>query len=556
MILCLKPTCSASNAPDAKFCIRCGTKLLIQSCYQPIKELGEGAFGKTFLAVNTDKPSQPECVIKQFSFTSAHPDLVQKAKELFYQEAQQLKKLGKHNQIPELFTYHEQDNSLYLIQEFVDGQNLREELQEDGAFSAEKVRQVLLDLLPVLEFIHSHEVIHRDIKPENIMRRRSDRKLVLIDFGAVKQATATSLQRTGTIIGSPAYQAPEQGMGKAIFSSDLYSLGVSCLQLLTNMAPFDLYDAHAGEFVWRNYLLYQKVPDRLGQVLDQMTQGVVRDRYKSAKEAWQALHPPVQKASGSVLQKVPASSSVNLFTPTLFFGKIINKITGNSFTESLGSGVQLEMIAVPGGSFQMGSRDYDREKPIHHVSIKPFYLGKYVVTQAQYLVVMGKNPARFKGAKLPVEMVSWHDAWEFCQQLSLKTGKNYRLPSEAEWEYACRAGTQTRHYFGDDSRHLGGCGWYNGNSNQKTHPVGRRSSNQFGLYDMQGNVWEWCADTWHDNYHFAPTDGTAWIENGDRDRRVMRGGSWNDNASNCRSALRNRFSADFRYNNIGFRLCI
>jgi formylglycine-generating enzyme required for sulfatase activity/predicted Ser/Thr protein kinase len=556
MILCLNPACSAFNAPDAKFCIRCGMKLLIQSCYQPIKELGEGAFGKTFLAVNIDKPSQPECVIKQFSFTSAHPDLVQKAKELFYQEAQQLKRLGKHDQIPELYTYHEQENSLYLIQEFVDGENLREELNQDGAFNTAKVRQVLIDLLPVLEFIHSHEVIHRDIKPENIMRRRSDRKLVLIDFGAVKQATATSLQRTGTIIGSPAYQAPEQGMGKAIFSSDLYSLGVSCLQLLTNMQPFDLYDAHEGEFVWRNYLLYQKVPDSLGKVLDQMTQGVVRSRYKSAKEVWQALHPPAPKASVLVPPKSSASRSVNPFPKTPFIGKIIHKITGNSFIENLGSGVQLEMISIPGGTFQMGSHDYDREKPVHQVSIKPFYLGKYVVTQEQYRAVMGKNPARFKGAKLPVEMVSWHDAIEFCQKLSLKTGKNYRLPSEAQWEYACRAGTQTKHYFGDDPRHLGGCGWYNGNSHRKTHPVGLRSSNQFGLYDMQGNVWEWCADNWHDNYYLAPNDGTPWMNNDDRSRCVMRGGSWNDNTINCRSAFRNKFNADFSYNNIGFRLCI
>ena len=556
MILCLNPPCSAPNAPDTKFCIRCGTKLLIQECYQPIKELGVGAFGKTFLAVNTGNPSQPECVIKQFIFTSGNPNLVQKAKELFYQEAQQLKKLGKHDQIPELYTYHEQENRLYLIQEFVNGKNLLEELSQDGVFSAAKVQQVLMDLLPVLKFIHGHQVIHRDIKPENIMRRHSDQKLILIDFGAVKQATATSLQRTGTIIGSPAYQAPEQGMGKAIFSSDLYSLGVSCLQLLTNMEPFDLYDAHAGEFVWRNYLLYQKVPDSLGKVLDQMTQGGVKDRYKSAQEVWQALHPPAQKASLSIPKKVSTASSVTPFTPTLFFGKIINKITGNGFIENLGSGVQLEMIAIPGGNFQMGSQDHDREKPAHLVSVRPFYFGKYAVTQAQYLVVMGKNPSRFKGAKLPVERVSWHDAIEFCQQLSLKTGKNYRLPSEAEWEYACRAGTQTKYYFGDDARHLGGCGWYNGNSNQKTHPVGRRSSNQFGLYDMQGNVWEWCADTWHDNYHLAPTDGTAWIDNDDRSHCVIRGGSWNDNALNCRSALRNRFSANFSYNNIGFRLCI
>ena len=243
MTLCLNPVCNAANAPDAKFCIKCGTKLLVQDRYRPLKELGAGAFGKTFLAVDRGQPSQPKCVVKQFIFTSPNPALVQKAKDLFYEEARQLEKLGSHNQIPQLFGYHEQENRLYLVQEFIDGENLLEELDQDGAFSEAKIRQVLADTLPVLEFIHSHQVIHRDIKPENIMRRRSDKKLVLIDFGAVKQATATSLERTGTSIGSPAYQAPEQGIGKATFSSDLYSLGVSCLQLLTNMEPYDLYDA-------------------------------------------------------------------------------------------------------------------------------------------------------------------------------------------------------------------------------------------------------------------------------------------------------------------------
>ncbi len=292
MTLCLNPACSTRNAPDARFCIKCGTKLLIQDRYKPSRELGNGAFGKTFLAVDLGKPSQPQCVIKQFIFTSPNPALVQKAKDLFYGEAKQLEKLGNHDQIPQLFGYHEQENRLYLIQEFVDGENLLDELDREGAFSEAKVRQVLADLLPVLEFLHSHKVIHRDIKPENIMRWRNDQKLVLIDFGAVKQATATSLQRTGTTIGSPAYQAPEQAKGYETFSSDIYSFGVSCLQLLTNMEPFNLYDAHEGKYVWRNYLLNKQVQDSLGKVLDKMTQGLAKHRYKSAQEVLQALNPP------------------------------------------------------------------------------------------------------------------------------------------------------------------------------------------------------------------------------------------------------------------------
>ena len=569
MILCLNPDCSTLNAPNAKFCIKCGTKLLIQDRYRPSKELGAGAFGKTFLAVDQGQPSQPQCVIKQFIFTSPNPAFVQKAKDLFYEEAKQLEKLGKHPQIPQLFGYHEQENRLYLIQEFVDGENLLEELDQDGAFSEVKIHQVLADLLPVLEFIHSHQVIHRDIKPENIMRRYSDQKLVLIDFGAVKQATATSLQRTGTNIGTGAYQAPEQGMGKAIFSSDIYSLGVSCLQLLTNMEPYDLYDVHEGEFVWRNYLLNKKVQDSLGNVLDKMTQGVVRNRYKSAQEVLQALNPPAPKVPVSVpaTPKVSSSSSTNPFNQNSF----ISIITGNNFTEKLQGGllmsrVELEMIAIPCGSFQMGSSDNDREKPIHKVNIKSFYLGKYPITQEQYQAVMGTNPSNFKGAKRPVEKVSWHDAVEFCKKLSQKTGKKYRLPSEAEWEYACRARTQTKYHFGDDEKQLGNYAWYGDNSSSETHQVGQKKANQFGLYDMYGNVWEWCLDEWHDNYNAKPQSlkdngSKPWVKininkNDNRSRNVLRGGSWYNNTIYCRSTDRDRVNAVNGDVNIGFRVVV
>jgi len=420
-----------------------------------------------------------------------------------------------------------------------------DELEQEGAFSEAKVRQVLADLLPVLEFIHSHQVIHRDIKPANIMRRRSDQKLVLIDFGAVKQATATSLERTGTNIGSPAYQAPEQGIGKATFSSDLYSLGVSCLQLLTHMKPYDLYDAHEGEFVWRNYLLNNQVQDSLGQVLDRMSQGIAKQRYRSVQEVLQALNPFAPKFSVSIpaTPKVAQSSISTSLKPT----------AGNNFTENLGNGVQLEMIAIPGETFRMGSNDYDDEKPIHQVNIQPFYLGTYSVTQEQYQGIMGMNPSRFKGAKRPVETVSWHNGVEFCKRLSQKTGKHYRLPSEAEWEYACRAGTQTKYYFGDDENQLDAYAWYSGSSKKETHPVGQKKPNQFGLYDMHGNVLEWCSDRWHSDYTKAPTDGSSW-ETGTYNLRIQRGGSWNDRARLCCARFRLRNYASYHNECCGFRV--
>ena len=222
----------------------------------------------------------------------------------------------------------------------------------------------------------------------------------------------------------------------------------------------------------------------------------------------------------------------------------------------------MEFVFVPGGEFWMGSPDgegFDAEHPRHQVRVNGFWMGKYEVTQAQWQAVMGNNPSDFKGADRPVEQVSWNDAQAFLQTLnaawaSSQSPIQFRLPSEAEWEYAARAGTQTTYYFGDDSSQLGDYAWFEGNSGHKTHSVGQKLPNAWGLYDMHGNVWEWCADTWHDNYNGAPTDGSAWGSFGDGEAKLLRGGSWNCNSNACRSAYRLRLGTGFQLNNDGFRV--
>ena len=237
-------------------------------------------------------------------------------------------------------------------------------------------------------------------------------------------------------------------------------------------------------------------------------------------------------------------------------------------TETLPGNIKLEMIKIPAGSFLMGTEEaevirlckeygtdwFKNEMPQHRVNLQEFYLGKYPITQEQYQAIMGKNPSRFKdNPKNPVENVRWNDTQEFCQKLSEKTGKKYRLPSESDWEYACRAGTQTRYYFGDDEKLLGEYAWYYENSGSKIHPVGQKKPNNWGLYDMSGNVWEWCEDGWHENYENAPTDGTAWNENHSvTNIRVLRGGSWDAYPRNCRSA--SRYFLDYRSFAYGFRV--
>ena len=214
-----------------------------------------------------------------------------------------------------------------------------------------------------------------------------------------------------------------------------------------------------------------------------------------------------------------------------------------------------EMVVIPAGSFDMGSNNDPNEKPVHRVTIsRTFAMGKTEVTQGQWKEIMGDNPSKYTGCgdNCPVDQVSWNDAQAFIQKLNAKTGKQYRLPTEAEWEYACRAGGQQEYCGGDNPDSIS---WYGalakpaGNSGKTTNPVATKQANAFGLYDMSGNVWEWVEDSYHDDYNGAPADGSAW--QGDGALRVPRGGSW---SYLQRAAKRGGSEPAFRYSTIGFRL--
>jgi len=318
MSYCLNPHCSQpENNDNVKFCQTCGTKLFLKERYRAIKPIGQGGFGRTFLAVDEDKPSKPLCVIKQFFPQSQSINTVQKAIELFNQEAVQLDELGQHSQIPALLAYCHQDNRQYLVQEFIDGLNLYQELEQNGALNEVQIRQLLNDLLPLLQFCHSKQVIHRDIKPENIIRRHSDRKLVIVDFGAAKSATGTALNRTGTSIGSPEYVAPEQMRGKAIFASDIYSLGVTCINLLTERSPFDAYDSHNAAWIWGQYLK-TPVSKELSRVINKMVETIPSYRYQTVDEVLKDLNfqqsfiPPTQITPPSSQPPVVVKTSTQI----------------------------------------------------------------------------------------------------------------------------------------------------------------------------------------------------------------------------------------------------
>ncbi|MBD2563203.1 MULTISPECIES: serine/threonine-protein kinase [Nostoc] len=320
MSYCLNPHCPKPENPDhVKFCQACGSKLLLKERYRAIKPIGQGGFGKTFLAVDEDKPSKPRCVIKQFYPQSQGTNTLAKAVELFNQEAVQLDELGKHPQIPELLAYFTQEDRQYLVQEFIDGKNLAQELAHRGAFNEIQIQQLLNDLLSVLQFCHARHVIHRDIKPENIILRESDRKLVLVDFGAAKSATGAALNQTGTSIGSPEYVAPEQMRGRAVFASDIYSLGATCVNLLTVRSPFDSYDTNNDTWIWQQYL-QTPISNQLSRILNKMLESIPIRRYQTVDEVLNDLNHQSQVAATPAIAPKPIPQSP-LKSPAAFVSK-------------------------------------------------------------------------------------------------------------------------------------------------------------------------------------------------------------------------------------------
>lgn len=589
--------------------------------YEIIRELGGGGFAITFLAKDYLQPSQPLCVVKQLRPEHNEPRIV----EFFETEATVLEKLGKYSQIPQLLAHFRENKNLYIVQEFIEGHDLKQEIIPGKQLSEDYVTKLLQDVLEVLSFVHNQQVIHRDIKPENLMRRHRDGKIFLIDFGAVKELGALIVNVEGkvtssVVIGTPGYMPNEQKNAKPIFASDIYALGVTVIQALTGISAVDFEeDAKTGEILWRHQA---QVSKHLANVLTKMVRRHYSLRYANATEVLQDLskklpppptrpQEPVNWSRRRVIQTVglmgasfsfaivieklllnnsaqkkalPSTSSIpanNIPVPspnetpalpdksvnpkefalkTFQFEVMKVDQQGNSttispgqanfFIEDLGNANILEMVEIPGGQFLMGSPLTEKERnpnegPQHPMTVKPFLMGKFTVTQEQYQAVMGNNPSNFQGAKRPVEQVSWKDAVDFCQKLSLMTGKSYRLPSEAEWEYAARATTTTPFYFGETitTKIANYNGEYTygsapqGENRQETVDVGSLPANAFGLYEMHGNVWEWCQDKYHNDYRGMPADGSAWVS-GNNNPWLLRGGSWSSQSSVCRSSAR------------------
>ena len=419
--------------------------------------------------------------------------------------------------------------------------------------TVELVSNLVQHLAKGLAYIHGQGIIHRDLKPANILLVGENWKLA--DFGIARSLQDGTSTYTTKQLGSPAYMSPESYYGKISPAWDLWSLGVMIHDLLSNQHPFPTQiEAELMRMVLNEE---PTLSANLGSPFREIVTGCL---VKEPKDRWTAQH--ILKALQPSVIQFPSPRPQVL-------------------TLELSNNIKLEMIKIPAGSFLMGGTEtevkrlnqeystdwYNNELPQHQVTLQEYYLGKYPVTQEQYQAVMGNNPSSFtNNPKNPVENISWNDAKAFCQKLYEITGQECRLPTEAEWEYGCRAGTTTPFYFGEtlsteqanyNGNHTfrqGEKGIYRG----KTTPVGSFPANKFGLYDMHGNVYEWCEDSWYTSYAEKPDnlkqDGNIiWSSNNEK-RHVLRGGSWNLNPRYCRSAIRSRGNAVGRNFERGFRL--
>ena len=459
-----------------------------------------------------------------------------------------------------------------------------------------------------LAYVHSLNRLHLDIKPGNIMIDRKGHAILIDFGVSKQYEAESGENHSTLLGATPGYSSPEQKSGEMRYfspASDIYSLGATLYNLLTGKVvpttdlrtsgvpvpplPAEITPATSEAIEAALQLEKDRRPQSIAAFLEILDGGAIaeaelveEDPPEPPRESDTTLipdkptppkpprkNPPkpseTEKPNPRLRRKWLWSSLAILLGVAIVVAIVLMK-QGNDVSDKVSieeipeaadnpqeletftvNGVSFDMVRVEGGTFEMGSNDseaYDDEKPVHSETVRDFYIGSTEVTQNLWEAVMGSNPSKFHGGNLPVENVSWNDCQTFCERLSDLTGRNFRLPTEAEWEYAARGGNRSRGYKYSGSDDIGSVAWYWDNSNSKTHPVASKQSNELGLYDMSGNVWEWTSDLWSDNYN----------SNRGGSYRVYRGGSWSNDARFCRSASRFNGSLAYRYYSLGLRL--
>jgi len=511
--------------------------------YELTRKLGAGAFGEVWLVRHRHLGAERAMKIP------TDPAYVK-----------QLRLEGKlqfeldHPNIVHTFDLDPDHNPPYFVMEYVEGESLRTRLDREGKLPLGEALAILEQILEAIQAAHANGVLHRDLKPENILLA-PDGTAKVTDFGLgkVQAEVAQSLLLSGSmktvegrsISGTYAYMSPEQQAGEEPTpGDDLYALGVVSCELLIGTRP---RPGVAIEDMFEDAGLDDSLSGMVKKAL-----AMPRRRYQSAREMGEAVAGAemLRRARDEERSHADAQARIERERRDADHARRGEQEhrTNPEVTNSIG--IKLRLIQP--GTFLMGSERGDLdEKPAQRVTIeKPFYLGVYEITQAQYETVMGTNPSLFKGPNRPVETVSWDDAQAFCRRLSEREGVEYRLPTEAEWEYACRAGSATEYSFGNSKAHLGDYAWFDANGGKTTHDAGLKKPNAWGLYDMHGNVWEWCASPYAGLFDGSEQKGA----DAPGEMRVLRGASVVSSAGDCRSASRIRYEPDYVGLNIGFRL--
>jgi formylglycine-generating enzyme required for sulfatase activity len=421
---------------------------------------------------------------------------------------------------------------LFLVMELAAG-SLDQQLGQ-GAMPESSARKLIQDVATALRFLHQQNKVHCDLKPGNILFAQDRWKLA--DLGLIRQLGASSYELTSNPIGTIAFMPPEafddSDRKKRISTAwDMWSLGIMTAGVMTGKLPYNYNDQTQ---LLKQVINAQVQIPQLPEPFNAIVRGCLNTNYRQRWTADQVLDVLTPKRSISTPQSPPRVSAVTV---------------ENRSIPLPNNGGSLEFIAVPGGTLVMEGG--------HQVNLKPFLMGKYPITQRQYQAIMGNNPSYFTGdLDRPVETVTWHDAIDFCKKLSKAVGQTIDLPSETMWEWAARGATRSKGYTYAGSNNLDEVGWYGKNSGSKTHPVGQKKPNELGIYDMSGNVWEWCKDNWADNANVLSGNGSALTSGGNSDWRAVRGGSWSDYPVNCRCAQRSWYGPGNRDYFRGFRVCV
>ena len=651
--------------------------LLQNGKYRIIKVLGQGGFGITYLADQIGllrKVAIKEFFMKEYcnrESDASHvsvpsvgsKELVEKFREKFVKEAQNIASFN-HNNIIRIYDVFEENNTAYYVMEYLDCGSLSDYLSQRGRLSEEEALGFIRQIADALSYIHEHDVNHLDVKPGNILLDKKN-NAILIDFGLSKHYDEKGGQTSSTPVGishgyAPLEQYKQGGVSTFSPATDIYALGATMYKLLTGDTPPEADDVNEyglsfpegvhlsegikGAIVYamqpkrkdrpqsiaeflkslevksetddegtdinisvepapeptpnpdpipapnptskpKNWILYAIIAVVLGIgsyfVYDIIEKRNAENARIEAELAYKEMlsdnlsYITLIGEGDKLLSQKKYSESINKYEQAQMYEK---KYYGAKYSGEFDkgastkikvandaeqaykaeqarlekeqkeregvyevNGVSFRMIAVGGGTFKMGATseqgsDADNdEKPVHNVTLSDYYIGETEVTQELWEVVMGSNPSNFKGNKKPVEQVSWNDCQEFIKKLNQLTGKNFRLPTEAEWEYAARGGNKSKGYKYSGSNTIGNVAWYYDNSSSRTHDVKTKQANELGIYDMSGNVWEWCQDGYGSYSSSSQTNPTGPSSGS---YRVSRGGSWGSHAKNCRVSLR------------------